>query len=64
MFKFIAYTTATFLIASACDAAKVRINPSKQRQTVTFGADVKLTLRRVDEGNTEQAIDRFVELGY
>ena len=64
MFKFIAYTTtATFLIASACDASLVRINPSKQRQIVTFGADVKLTLRGVDEGNTEQIMDRFVELG-
>ena len=45
------------------EATTITIDPSELNQTVKFGADVKLTLKRVDDGNTEKVMDRFTELG-
>jgi len=39
------------------------IYPKQQKQQVKFGADIKLTLKRVEEGNTEKIFDRFIEMG-
>ena len=50
-------------LSALCDAATITIDPAELNQSVKFGADIKLTLKGVDDGNTEQIMDRFVELG-
>ncbi|KGK00098.1 BACON domain-containing protein [Thalassotalea sp. ND16A] len=45
------------------ESASISIFPSLVKQQVKFGADIKLTLKGVDEGNTGKIFDRFIEIG-
>lgn len=45
-------------------AQTLTITPIDERQSVAFGADIKLTLQRVDDGNSAAVMDRFVEMGF
>ncbi|KGK00100.1 hypothetical protein [Thalassotalea sp. ND16A] len=50
-------------MAGMANSNEISIFPGQVEQEVKFGADIKLTLKGVDEGNTEKIMDRFVELG-
>ncbi|MDC2888787.1 hypothetical protein [Psychrosphaera algicola] len=41
----------------------LEIFPEQQKQQVKFGADIKLTIKNVAEGNTSKVMDRFIEMG-
>lgn len=53
---------ALSLAAVASAEITIEIDPLRKRQAVQWGADIKLTLKSVDQGNTAAVIDRFQEL--
>lgn len=57
----VALTLAPSLVQAA--DAVISVSPGNTKQSVKFAADVKLTLKGVAEGNTEQVLNRFIELG-
>ncbi|WP_017446727.1 hypothetical protein [Gayadomonas joobiniege] len=60
----LALTLATTGLSSqAVYASTITIDPADKNQSVAFGADIKLTLKGVDDGNTSAVMDRFVEMG-
>lgn len=54
------------LVSSAAFGVDTNLSiyPEQTRQKVTFGGDIKLTVKKVDEGNTLKIMQRFVELGF
>lgn len=56
-------TCLSGLLIGLANASTISINPANKNQAVTFGADIKLTLKGVDDGNTSGVLDRFVEMG-
>lgn len=54
----------TFALTMPALAQSLVVSPIDQKQSVAFGADIKLTLQSVDDGNTTGVLDRFVEMGF
>lgn len=42
---------------------QIEIFPEQKKQQVKFGADIKLTIKNVADGNTSKVMDRFIEMG-
>ncbi|KGK00101.1 hypothetical protein [Thalassotalea sp. ND16A] len=44
-------------VVGMANSSEISIFPGQAEQEVKFGADIKLTLKRVDEGNTGRIMD-------